>query len=886
MTGGAALWRLAWRNVRTSPLRHTLIVVLVGLAVAVAVSTAVVVRSTQLDAAERTAAEFGAAQLRIVSAPFGNVTYDDLPPALRAEVDARFGGPAPSPSPEAVEDAITGLLQDGISVVRAQRAFLYTPVDPVFGGTEVYAAEPSHPLLAPKFASTAPRPLAPGEAVLSPSLLDELDAAVGDTVHVPTVGDVRVVGEVGVAGPYAWNRTRVVVAPGTPLPAAPEDQWYLGDLAPSEVEAIAARLDRRLETLVRSTSAAPVAERFVRVDDPSWFDSSGRPGDRPSLVGAAVAAVLLVQVGFLSAAAFATGTRRRVREIGLVVVAAGASPEQVRALVRREAAVLGALGGSLGVLLAAVALATPAPWWFADVPTAGVEVAMADVLLPLLLAVVATVVAASVPARTVAAVPPVAALAGRVPTGRSPRWLVPVAALTLLVGIGAVAATRLTVSGAWTGGYRTATLVVLGGGWPLWGPGALLVVGVTLILVAVATLAGPLVGASGRSAGRLPLVARLAMRDAARQRTRSAAMVAATMVVLTVPVVYLTGVATGATARDDWQPPSAELVVIAGPYYADSVLSPTEDMVDAVRAAVAGADGAPDARRVVDEVTVPLLTDGSGMAWVTVSADDDPFATPLLHPSSVAVATPDLLAFVEVADLPANGAVVTGTDRSIQADLVGRVDAEGLAATGVPVTAAPMVVPDTGPQLLLGPDLADELGLSPIAELTLLRLDGPVTTALEQHLRAAGSTAPLPFIVDVQPPVDARTGLEPWLVALLVGVGTVLTLVVAVIVSALSATESDRDLRAMTAIGADPRLRPRLRAAQTAHLVALGAILAVPAGLTLVLTAHLADGFGARPSIPWAELALLVVAVPLLVALPFRWFSAPGRVHLAERRPT
>ena len=120
-------------------------------------------------------------------------------------------------------------------------------------------------------------------------------------------------------------------------------------------------------------------------------------------------------------------------------------------------------------------------------------------------------------------------------------------------------------------------------------------------------------------------------------------------------------------------------------------------------------------------------------------------------------------------------------------------------------------------------------------------------------------------------------------VALLIvaGVAAFVTLVGVAISVALSAAEGRADLATLAAVGAPPRRRRALAAAQALLVAGLGCALGVAFGTFVAYAARTTTG---SPDfvIPWTNLAITAIAVPLLAVLVAALFT-PSRLPLVRR---
>lgn len=891
---GRVLWRLAWREVLAERRRHLLIVGLLTVVVAAAVAVGVGARTAEPTDELRERADFGAADVTVVLwTDSGGVPYEELPRELQDEVDARFGGPVERPTSREVE-AVLAEVVPGATVARFDEGWMRVGG----GGVEVLVGDPSHPLLAGRLVGDVDTPLRSGEVLASTRLLANLGAEVGDTVALGRLGTVSIVGQV--AHPIRGS-SPLLVHPDTPEAATLvfREVWYLdvpevraGDLS------VVHELERQIASAHPSDELlgpTPIDAQVSARTDGGMVHAVPRPRQYAAF-GPVLALVLLVQVGFVAAATFATGTRRRVRELGMLAASAGATPRQIRGLVRRQALVLGVVGAASGAVLglATAALGRPVIERLAGRPIDAIVVHPVDVALPVLLALVATLVAAWVPARTVAAAPLTSALAGRIPLPRVRRAVAPKAVVLAVAGaVLVVVASQLEPGAMW--GTSRVYMELRRSMSPgivaaLRGVGVTL--GVALLLAGGARLAAPLLQLGGRVAGSRRLPTRLAMRDSARQRTRSAAAVSATLVVLTVPVL-VAAVATSEARQQDQRERSTrnDVVLVSGPSYLDRPLRPTDDMVETTRGVL------PPIRT---ELRVRLLSTGFDEPVSLTAVHDSPDGPdgpppPAALLSGAAVASDELLDLLgvepteavvvvrppllggQLGPLPSTGLLAFTED--------GRTPAtEAAGATLVDVVEVSLSLGWRFPDLLIPKRIVEELGVEPVTEMVVMELHAPIDPATATTAQEVARNAPVPFSVQSSPPAAPMPLLRVLLIA--GGAAAMLALLIAALTAALAATESDHDLRMMRAIGADPRLRPRFRARQAAYHTLLAAVLAVPVGLLLALAVGRAVDAPSPPVVPWAALVVYITAVPLIVAVPFRLFSRTAVSLTSQRRPT
>ena len=200
----------------------------------------------------------------------------------------------------------------------------------------------------------------------------------------------------------------------------------------------------------------------------------------------------------------------------------------MRAVVLAGGLVLGAVGAVVGVALGLVlaAAARPVLTRLADADFGRFDIRPLELLAIALVGVVTGVLAAVVPARTAARQDPVVALTGRRGQVRTARKVPVIGVVTVLAGVAcaalgsALAVARSTGINPLTGG---STAVVAG----------LIAGGAALAQIGLIVTSPAIIGLAGRWSRRLPLAGRLALRDAARHRGRSAPAMAAVLTAVT-----------------------------------------------------------------------------------------------------------------------------------------------------------------------------------------------------------------------------------------------------------------------------------------------------------------------------------------------------------------
>ncbi|MGN0111097.1 MAG: ABC transporter permease [Cellulosimicrobium funkei] len=481
-----------------------------------------------------------------------------------------------------------------------------------------------------------------GEIVLEQSAAETADLATGDETTVVLGGEPRPVTVSGVFGIEAaaagavlvgidGDTAREVYAPDGLVPqiavwadaSGPVDEDALADrvasVLPSGAEAVTGE-QARAEASEAVEEVLGFVETFLLV----------------------FAAIALFVGAFIIANTFAMSVRERLRELALLR-ALGASPGQVFASVLVQALVVGLVGGGFGVL-AGAGLVRVIRWGLA---LAGFEfsgrvpLGTSQVVAAVALGAVVSVLAAVLPARRAAAIPPVQAMRDDVAPDRG----------TGLRAVGGVVVVAAGAGVLWLAAYLGSSVVDAPTGWA-WvddlSPRLLLGVGAGLVLV------GVLVGSPAVARGVLAVLAwplvvalrplgRLARGNVTRNPRRTASTAGALLIGMA--LVSVTGVIAASTqasvrsiveneVRADLVVDSATLVVPEGAVEAVTA-TPGAAVVDTVRlgsasvATVGGgsgtdgsaADGTDDGARGTDVAGVPAGFFDTALEPVTLAGD-------------------------------------------------------------------------------------------------------------------------------------------------------------------------------------------------------------------------------------------------------------------------
>lgn len=565
-----------------------------------------------------------------------------------------------------------------------------------------------------------------------------------------------------------------------------------------------------------------------------WESGTDRVLHAPAVIGAVVAALLMAEVALVAGAAYATGIRRRLRELGLLSVN-GATVRHLRSIVVGEGFIAGVLGAGIGsgIALAAMTLGRPVAQRLVDRFIEGTPLGLLELAAPAVVGIAAAIIAAWVPARSAARVPATTALEGRMPLSAPHRWVVP--AGVGLTGFGTflliVAKTALGSSGAYQAGL-----------------------GVALMIAGFALMASPMVAWMGRRADHFPAVSRLVVRDSARQRTRAATAIAATMVVLVAPVAAGAAIQTDIARTEIHgldENPRHVLVAHESGYS----IPPLGDVAPEDVAVVAGL--LPDAEKLefgVYDGLARLVDNGRSVADAHGNGD--------VGAMTIALGNGRLLEGLGVGDVAdefaAGQVIVLGLERRTVDVVVGdRV----IPAIEVPAN----VMKFQFPRVLVTEEVAADLRLGESRNVVLFVNDDPLTEA--EIVKVGDATA-------AARPVWAQR-ITPNQMMLIVGGATLLVvLLIVALVTALAATESDHDLRTMVAVGAPPRIRRRFLGIQTIYYTLFAAVLATPLAM-LLLNVSTTDNWvevgpfgsidGSSVATPWLMIGIVVVGIPLVV---------------------
>ncbi|RKT19190.1 putative ABC transport system permease protein [Streptomyces sp. 1114.5] len=906
-------WRVALRIARRDALRakgrSALIVAMVALPVLGVTGADVVHRSGQLTPAERVERVVGQADALVTALSPGRAV-EQAPVAEDGafSVDTRAGQ---QPTAEQVKGAstdpvtlVTALLPPGSALTPARpgsETGANTPEGLV--RTLTTEADLGDPIWHGRIDLVEGRaPKAPHELAATRAFLDHSGLKVGATTtvlglestpftvtgiveHPDDLGRVELVARPGelldpmaaAAAPgqsaaerTSGERTRWLVR----LPAGAALDWA----KVQEFNAYGYTLTARSVALAPPPNAAvPYFRDGYRYRDPAADNST-------KVVVGTVTGMALLEVALLAGPAFAVGARRSRRQLALLG-AAGGRRTHVGAVVLGGGLVLGAAGALAGVVLGTglVAVLRSRIEQVGGARFGHFALPPLDLLAIAGIGLVTALLAAALPALQAARRSVTAGLTGR-DTIRRPNRLITVTGLLLVLlgagvamyGAGAVQRGLPVVST-----FDTRTLTVLGGS---------MTAELGLLLCTPM-----LVAAIGRAAGKLPLGPRLALRDSARHRSRTAPAVAAVMAAVAGAVaigVYSTS--TDAENRRDYRPQApygaVRLTSFTEGAGTDQVrtevekqltgLGPRGDLAQAVYrfcpncSSTVQLKGTANWRTLTEQ---PHLAVGDATVLHNLFGIHDPAAEQALAAGRLLVFDRTLVG----ADGKAVMVLRGGGGEPLQPGEVPKPDLQE-----VPVEAVLVDNPNAArfAQGMVLPSALPALGLSaqPTGSVWL-----PATPPdRKQQQRAEAAT----IRVDRFSTLDIERGYQPKSDALtlaLTGFAGLVVLGAAGIATGLAAADSRQDQATLAAVGAPPRIRRTMAGLQCALIALLGALLGAANGFVpaVGLLKSRASGFGARPAMitaPWGELLLVVLVLPVVAGLLAALFTK-SRIPLGRR---
>ncbi|MFE9422972.1 FtsX-like permease family protein [Kitasatospora sp. NPDC006697] len=932
----AASWRVALRIARRDALRakgrSLLVLTMIALPVLGVTGVDVVYRSTDLTTAQRLDRELGTAGVLLeMDVPGAKVTQAPFAADGRtvATPPSDGGGTAEQQRSRSIEPAVLAgqLLPAGSELVPVpdDRSMLASSKAGLLQ-SKVAGIDLADPVWRGRLDLVSGRaPAGDHELAATQAFLDRSGLKTGDTTTVRGLGD-RPFTLTGVAeypgdlkdvaligSPQAIAAAMAAVPPaadGTDPVRPTAHSWLVKLPAGAAVDWTAVQELNKYGFTASSRSVVlnpPPRSQVPYYSQTVRYGSTGDYLDRSTqVVLATVVGMALLEIVLLAGPAFAVGARRSRRQLGLLA-AAGGDRSQVRAVVLGGGVVLGLAGAVSGAVLAVllVALGRDRLELMAGARFGSFALRPLDLLGVMAVGLGTGLLAAVVPAVQAARQDVVDSITGR-GTVRPPSRLLLAAGLAMLAG-GAALALLGAVRG---GGSRS--LPVLGGS-----------VLAELGMVACVPTA---VGLFGRLGRFLPLAPRLALRDTVRHRGRTAPAVAAVMAAVAGSVaVGIYTASSNAEMRQAYVPSAPDravtLTLLGGPR-------------DPAGIAV---------QRTAVEQSIAALgprADVRALRYATCGKQNDCGHVEALLPKDLRCPADDAIAegrpATEVDQLFSDarcrsgsgaigfryGSAVSGDARLLQ-NFFGqdRASAEQAVATGKAVVFSSALLRDGKATVRITQPYGDQghapfqdvqvdAVLMPMAHPTAFMYLPPAqVTALGLDTADAGSVwlpAAAPGDVAVQRATAAVTqvagsgwnlyverGYRPHNDVLAIGLALFAGLVAlgaAGIATGLAAADSQRDLATLAAVGATAGIRRRLSGFQCGVIAAMGTVLgmvcgAVPAVALRRMQGQLGGVLGPAHTVievPWAQLAVTLVALPLLATL-FAALLTRSRITLVRR---
>jgi putative ABC transport system permease protein len=607
----------------------------------------------------------------------------------------------------------------------------------------------------------------------------------------------------------------------------------------------------------------------------------------PETISIAAAVLGMLLIALVGIGGFTVLAQRRLRAIGMLA-AQGATPRNIRLVVRANGAATGIVGALAGFVLGFLA-------WLAYRPQAeqSANHVMGVFQLPwkiigisLALAIIATYFAASRPAKAIARTPIMAALAGRPPAPKKTRHLTIPIGLCFLVG----AFFLLGVAGAGNGGGNQNSQMLA------------VVAGFLALAVAIVLLAPSLLGAVAAAGRHAPIAIRLALRDLARYRARSGPALAAISLSTLIAVIICVVSAARLDNVLDYAGPnltSSQLIVYtpSGPYGGPHGGGPPGQ---ATIPAVSTAQAQTVAKEIAADLgTTKMITLESTSASLTHAAPGRSWSGPIY------LATPQLLAAFGISQSEINPDADFLTMRSGLASMplmqltYGNLGPRGNGPGGNNQWPCPTGSCTANPPI----QEISQLPSGTSAPNTVVTEHAISTLHLQSSVQTAGWLITVPGgltpaqITTAQQLAAGASGMSaetrnsiPSL-AQIIDAATIFGIVLALGILGMSVglvrSEAARDLRTLTATGAAPATRRIITAATAGALAFTGAAIGIVGGYLAAIgffRSNSLDGLSSLHSIPVTNLLVLLVGMPL-AAVVIGWLVAGREPSGMSRQP-
>ena len=745
---------------------------------------------------------------------------------------------------DGVDRADGGVLSQSVFVVGADGKVIGGSGPPGLGTnwTDAPAEDGSIPLQI----VDGEEPAGPAEVVLDTATADEAGYQVGDTVTLVMPGDppqlrATMVGTAEFGGGDSLAGATLTLFDTTTaqdLLLGGEDAY--NNIAvttddDADVADVRASIEQSLPEGVEAKTGAEVAE-----ESEDAISSALAFFNTFLLIFAAVA--LFVGI-FLILNTFSILVAQRTQEMALYR-ALGADRRQVTRSVMLEALAVGLVGATLGLLLGlgvAQLLKVAFAAFGLDLGGAGLVLQPRTVLVAYAVGVLVTLVAAYVPARRAAKVPPVAAMRDDVVLPHSSR--------NLHVGAGAL----LTAAGA--------GLLAVGLFAEISQAAWLVGAGVMAVFVGVALLA-PVIGPPVVRviAGSFPrlfgTVGRLARENAQRNPRRTAATASALMIGLALVAA----------------------MAVIGQSTNKSIDKALDDGLDA-NLVISNAVGQPFSPAIADEVAeIDGVAEVAQVRYNAAQVDGQGDFLAALDPAKFSGAV-DFEIVDGSGELGSDGVLVSEDYAEEHSVKVGDSLSVGLPAgdQDLRVTGIYGQTQLLMSQLVVGLDTLADGGIIPAdSTVYIVAEPGADLTQLEREMEELTADLPTVAVKDQDAfKEEQRSQVNQllYLVYALLGLAIIIAVLGIVNTLALSVLERTREIGLLRAVGMSRKQLRRMVRLESIVIAVLGAVLGVGLGLLFGLALQQAvssEGLDVL-SVPWAQLAIFVVLAGLVGVLAALW---------------
>ncbi|MET9319898.1 FtsX-like permease family protein [Streptomyces sp. NPDC003038] len=878
-------------------------------------------RSAELSAEQTLARKLGSADAELSSTGMGVPIYQQPSGANYAPVGGHDSYDPSKGSKEETPQVLQSAIPGGAQTVKDSRGHAKVRTTHGLLDTELRELDAHSPLVKGLFTLDRGRlPQAAGEVIATTAFLEHSGFFVGSSVTPRhAVSSYKIVGAYEL--PSELKRPEILAPPGTLL--APLDKALQAadarGVGASDTYLVTVGGDGFTWNMVKEANAKGVlvTSRAVTLDPPADSDvplyqqeskeqfeyGSNRAVEMAVL--ATVVGLAMLEICLLAGPAFAVGARRSRRQLGLVG-SNGGDRRHIRSIVLSGGLVIGAAAAVCGTALGVALTIGLRPVLENQLGNrfGHLDVRPLELLGIALLAVLTGLLAAIVPAVTASRQTVLASLTGRRGIRHSNRVL-PLVGL-IAVGVGAAIALYGTTS-------RMGSTVVAGGS--------------AIAELGIVALTPMLVGLFGRLGRWLPLSPRLALRDAVRNRGRTAPAVAAVLAAVagTVAVAtyqhssdiqrrheYVADLPHGTGVLSADNTAHKELPALREALAKELPLSVRAD-VDRLVVGKPGCDGRSSktgcGRTEIikpKEQRCPLFEGVDGPASFTeaqareLRQDWRCEQSRYGASSDTVVADEKLLTALAVTDPGTVAALKAGKpvsfdkrnvkDGKVTLRVITDADAADTAAMRgeeppgedkvLTVHQAPDTAEGWGIQLVLPAGAAKAAGLATAPAGSYFALDGSATTEQRQRLEGEIDRMGVDAFVRIEAGYQGNDGLA--LLALTVFAGLV-TIGAAGIATGLAQADAEADLKTLAAVGAPPRVRRTLSGFQCGVVALMGVVLGSAAGILPAVGLRLTErreleelyqsginrGFEAADAVPYVPIAVpWETLAGLLVVVP------------------